>query len=202
MFRHRDAIFREFKYKSSTNTDLSICEVNCQTLRYLKCQNYKPYRMVRSKLHSFWYYGGRYYNDWATGRYAFESRWGRIFFFSPKRPNGLWGPLTFLCKGCRGSFMGTEQLRLEVNLRVVSRVRMSRATRVTPPAPSIYIHGVETENFTVSFYFPVIKVRHKSRRKNHNAGYVTVFTYKTQISCISIWISVYIDIRGCFKWNL
>jgi hypothetical protein len=104
---------------------------------------------------------------------------GRIFFSSPKRPDGFWGPPTFLCKGCRGSFHGAEQLSPEVNLRVLSRLRLSGATRVTPtPPPPIYIHGVETENFTVSFYFPVRKVWHKSHCKNHNARYVTVFTYR------------------------
>ena len=68
---------------------------------------------------------------WYPGR-------GRIFFFSPKRPDGLWGPPTLICKGCRGSFLGTEQLRFEVNLRVVSRLRMSAATRAPRHPPPQY----------------------------------------------------------------
>ena len=81
MFRHQDATFREPKYKISTSTDISIWEVKCQILRYLKYQSFKLYSMVRVKLHRFRYHGCGY-NDWATGRYGFESRYRQdIFLF-------------------------------------------------------------------------------------------------------------------------
>jgi hypothetical protein len=48
----------------------------------------------------------RYRNDLQAGLPGFDSQQGRRFFATPQSPDQLWGPLSFLCNGSRGSFAG------------------------------------------------------------------------------------------------
>jgi hypothetical protein len=67
-----------------------------------------------------------------------------IFLSSPKRPDRLWGRLSFPFNGYRNSFQGVKRPGREVNLSPPSsaEVRNERSF-----IPATRLHGVERENF-------------------------------------------------------
>ena len=78
------------------------------------------------------------------------------FFSSPKHPDQLWGPLSFLFIGYWGSFMGVKLQGHEVNHPHPSSAKVKSAWSYTT-TPLICLRGAERENFTITlcqtFYY-------------------------------------------------
>jgi hypothetical protein len=72
---------------------------------------------------------------------------GKRFFFSPKRPDRLWGPPSPLFNGYRGSFPGLQRPGREVNHSPPSSAEVKNEWSHTSDPP-ICLHGVNRDNFT------------------------------------------------------
>jgi hypothetical protein len=61
-------------------------------------------------------------------------RVGARFFFSPRRPDRLWGPPSLLSNGCGGSFSGGEAagVKLATHLQLASRSRIRGSIHPLP----------------------------------------------------------------------
>jgi hypothetical protein len=73
----------------------------------------------------------------------------RRFFFSPKHPDQLWGPPSFLFNGYTGSFPRVQQLEHDVDYSPASSTKVKNKWSYTS-TPPICLHGINRDIFSFS----------------------------------------------------
>jgi len=73
---------------------------------------------------------------------------GKIFFSSPKRPEGLWGPSILLFNHNRSSFLEVKRPGREDKHSPLTSTQVKSEWSYT----STRLHGVGRENFTCTFF--------------------------------------------------
>jgi hypothetical protein len=74
---------------------------------------------------------------------------GKRYFFSPKHPDWLWGPPSFLLNGYCGSFPGVQQLEHDVDYSPPSSTKVKNKWSYTS-TPPICLDGKDRDNFYFS----------------------------------------------------